>query len=180
MLTSQPFKIPASTLAATIMKRWIGDHIVTLAMPPFILTFFGALFDLKILVVALMLVFVIIPPIMMIVYFYHAMSPTAAFSILRHSVSVDTSGLTFTYLPEENPVGQGIHDETKDSAIPAREPEHVSWDRIARIDETSASIVVTLNDSPYSIILIPRDAFDGQSDWVNFRSNIRSAGQIMR
>lgn len=162
------------------MKRWIGDHIVMLAMPPFILAFFGVLFDLRILVVALMLVFVIIPPIMMIVYFYHAMSPTAAFSILRHFVSVDTSGLTFTYIPDENPAGQEIHDETKDTAIPAREPGHISWDRIARIDETSASMVITLDDSPYSIILIPRDAFDGQSDWINFRSNLKSAGQIVR
>lgn len=149
MITTESFKVEASTLTRIIMKQWIKKHILILSLPPVILLFFGTLFDLRLVIVALMYVFVIIPPIMMIVYFYHAMSPEARYSLLPHSVACDSEGLHINYLP---------HD---DISLP-RDPEIIPWTKISSYKASSTEITLILSLSAYSIIYIPYTAFDDQ------------------
>lgn len=147
MITTEPFKVEASTLTGIIMKQWIKKHILILSLPPVILLFFGTLFDLRLVIVALMYIFVIIPPIMMIVYFYHAMSPEARYSLLPHTVSCDSEGLLINYLP---------HDDT---TLP-RDQEIIPWSKISSHKASSTGIILFLSLSAYSIIYIPYSAFD--------------------
>ncbi|MCM1094006.1 MAG: hypothetical protein NC421_08630 [Lachnospiraceae bacterium] len=147
MITTEPFKVEASTLTGIIMRQWIKKHILILSLPPVILLFFGTLFDLRLVIVALMYIFVIIPPIMMIVYFYHAMSPEARYSLLPHTVSCDSEGLHINYLPID------------DTSLP-RDPEIISWPKISSYKISSTGITIFLSLSTYSIIYIPYIVFD--------------------
>lgn len=147
MITTQPFKVEASTLAGIIMKRWVKNHILFLLLPPVILIFFGSLFDLRLVIVALMAIFVIIPPIMMIVYFYHALSPETRFSLLPHTLSCDDTGITISYIDTG-------------SDFPAKDAEHISWSEISSVKSDSMQILITLSLSKYSLISIPKTAFD--------------------
>ncbi|MBD5267849.1 MAG: hypothetical protein HDS41_06715 [Bacteroides sp.] len=149
MITTQPFKVDASTLAGIIMKLWVKNHIMFLLLPPAILIFFGSLFDLRLVIVALMTIFVIIPPIMMIVYFYHALSPETRYSLLPHTLACDDTGITISYIDT-------------DSDFPARDAEHISWSEISSIKSDSTRILITLSLSEYSLILIPKTAFDDE------------------
>jgi len=147
MITTEPFKVEASTLTGIIMKQWIKKHILILSLPPAILLFFGSLFDLRFVIVGLMYIFVIIPPIMMIVYFYHALSPEARYSLLPHTVSCGREGLHINYLPYD------------DTSLP-RAPEIIPWTKISSYKATSTGIKLFLSLSAHSIIYIPYTAFD--------------------
>lgn len=154
MITTGTFKVEASTLARIIMQLWVKNHIIQLALPPLILLFFGSLLDLRFVIVALMLVFVIIPPIMMTVYFYHAASPDARYSVLPHSLHMDEKGITFTYYP--------IDENT-----PARESETVDWEKIGHMQLKRDGFILTLSHASYSIIYVPSTAFENQKKMLS-------------
>ncbi len=149
MITTLPFKVEASSLGKIILKIWSKNHFLALLTPPIILLSIGAIWDLRFIIIALMAIFIVIPLIMMLVYFYYALAPEIGYSLLPHTISCNDSGLDIIYFKY-------------DDDIPAKAPEHISWTKIATISIDSKGIIIHLRVSPYSIIFIPESAFDNQ------------------
>lgn len=145
-MTTDIYKVGASTLATYIMKLWCRRNWWLIALPPAACLVLAAAVDVKFLLIALMMVFVILPPIMITVYFYHALAPEARMSILPHRTQLSEEGLRLVYEPMAED-------------IPARDDDMITWSRIKGIKTTQEYIAYRLDSGKYCILLIPRSAF---------------------
>lgn len=92
--------------------------------------------------VALMLIFLLYPSLMMMIYFYHAMSPEAQRALLPQSVTVSNNGITVDY-----------HDERKTPS------EIFKREEIMSITSGKNGITVRVRGPHYRHIYIPASAF---------------------
>jgi len=143
-MTTAQFKISPSRLAAGIMKKWLADNWWMLAIAPTVSLMLAVMGDLRFLFVALIMIFVVIPPVMFIVYFYYGMTPAARYSILLHRVTADTAGLHIIYEAED------------ENTSPPR-PELIGWADIAETRLDNDNLYIHLRKPRYSLVIIPVD-----------------------
>lgn len=100
-ITTKPFRISPSTYASAIMKQWASTWWWAVALLP--LCSISAAFataDIRYLMLALVLVCLVIPPAMLFVYYYYALSEHARLNIPLHSVACDGTDLTIDFYPD--------------------------------------------------------------------------------
>lgn len=117
MVSTEIYKVGAPALATAIMKLWIRRNWWAMALGPALCLVTAATVDVKFVYIALMMVFVVLPPVMITVYFYHALSPEARMTVLPHRVVKEAGGLRIIY--------EGADEDT-----PPRVDDFIPWSRI--------------------------------------------------
>ncbi len=159
-LQTLPYRVTAPQLASQITRLWLADYWLALAAVPVLCLIAGAVFDLRLVFVALILVFLIIPGIVFMVYFYYGVSPHCRFSILPHSMIIDSSGLRVDY-------------KSEDDTTPAHAPETINWSQLTIVDATAKSIIMQYGSSRYSLIIIPPTAFESEEEFLAAKKIIK-------
>lgn len=160
-MTTETYKVGAPTLATYIMKQWCRRNWWVMALPPAICLVLAATVDVKFVLIALMMVFVVLPPIMITVYFYHALAPEARMTILPHRAEILPDGIRLVYEP--------LAED-----IPARPDDMITWQRIKEAKVTPEHIAYRLTPGKYCIMLIPRSAFktpEAYNGWIIAQNN---------
>ncbi len=155
IMETEIFKVSPSIYMRTLMAMWIKRNWWAIALPVAACIALALTVDVKFVYVALMMVFVVIPPIMMIVYFYHALSPESRMSILLHKLTLDDNGITVTYEP--------IDEDT-----PAPRPATLAWSEIKCVTYSRNAMVYRLTSGRYSILYLPYASFaskEGLRQW---------------
>lgn len=130
----------ARHLLAIFIERWWWMFVIPMAA----LLLLG-MTDVRWLIVALMLLLVVSPGVLLLVYFNYALTPDTARRVLPQRVIVnDSEGFVIEYAQPDD-FGHRHPDE------------HISADRILRIDDAGSMIVLRLKSSPYSIIILPTE-----------------------
>lgn len=75
LLSTNSFAISSTTYVRRILKRWTSRHIFLLASAIVILLSLGIIINIAFLIVALMVIFIIIPTGLMFVYYFYALNP---------------------------------------------------------------------------------------------------------
>lgn len=145
-MTTEVYKTGAHALAGYIMKQWMRRNWWVMALPPAVCLALAAIVDIKFVLIALIMVFVVLPPIMITVYFYHALAPEARMSILPHRITADDRGLRIIYEPPSDD-------------LPARPDDMIPWSRITKTTVTTTLIAYRLDSGRYTAILLPATAF---------------------
>lgn len=145
-MTTEVYKMGAHSLATYIMKQWIKRNWWIIAIPPAICIALAIAVDIKFAFIALIMVFIMLPPAMITVYFYHALAPEARMTILPHRVTMTDDGLTISYEPPAED-------------IPARDDDFIGWSRIKATKTGMEQIAYRLDSGKYCMVLIPRSAF---------------------
>ncbi len=177
-MTTAQFNVTPSRLAASIMRLWLRDNWWTLAIAPAISLMLAAMGDVRFLFVALILIFVVIPPVMFIIYFYYGMTPEARFSILPHRVTADNAGLHIIYAP--------CDDETA-----PRSPDTIDRRDLYGATLDDKYLYVRLRAPRYALVMIPVDSLHADAgpyngpaasptavahQWLNFLQNRIKSG----
>lgn len=153
-MTTPPHKVHPQTLVRILMSMWIKRNWWWIATPAVIaLIVAAALHDLRFVLVALIWVFLVAPPIMIMVYFYHALSPEARYSIRWHTITITREGIVINY-PEE------AREEEGDATYPVLPDDIISWEQITSSENLPQYTVITLHDNPYKVIIIPTSIWD--------------------
>ena len=161
-MTSEIYKISPSRLAATITRYWLADYWWTLVIAPAIALMVGAMGDTRFLLVALILIFLVIPPAVFFIYFYYGLSPAARFSILPHRIEANDNGLTFTFYHPDDTESENGHTPTS--------TETIVWHDIKSVATDSETLTFRLGNGSYSFILLPASALSDTGDPVKWRS----------
>lgn len=156
-----PYRVTAPQLAAQITRLWLADHWLALAAVPVVCLIAGAVFDLRFVFVALILIFLIMPGIVFTVYFYYGLSPECRFSLLPHRMIIDCTALTVDYISDD------------DDRQP-RAPETIDWSQLTFIDTAPDKIIMQYGSSRYSLIIIPRTAFENDEDLLTAKKIIKN------
>lgn len=98
--------------------------------------------DLRYVLVALMLIFIVIPGLLALVYFYAALTPTAALCVLpKHLIIEKGKNITVVYEPLKR----------NDEIVSPRKPETIFWNDITKWEHTGNQTVATT--ASYSLIV---------------------------
>lgn len=126
MVTTDYFKVPVSAMVRYLLGRWLKIWGIALAAVPIIFIAVSvALHDIRWALVALMLVMVLIPSIILIIFYSQALRPETARAIIPHRLVIcHGQWVRIEYRPDP------------DRRVPA--DELIPWDSIRYLRDCGA------------------------------------------
>lgn len=175
-MTTPPHKVHPHTLVRLLMTEWIKRNWWWIAIPPVTaIVVAAALHDLRFLLVALIWVFLVAPPVMIIVYFYYALSPEARYSIRLHTITATPQGITISYPPEPSPEPDEAGAQNPTEATPqAFADDFIPFAEITSVKNHPQYLAIYLG-SPYKIILIPHSIWDTPASATAFLRSLSTS-----
>lgn len=156
------------------MHLWLPRYGWTLLLPILLCTAVGLIFDERFLLIALMLVFIVVPMLMSFLYTYYMLTPEARRAVIRKRVEIDdNNSLRLVYLPEEKKEGaDGVKPASERTLLPIAsdkecaplpplpvpDPETIPWTDIIAVKSTSRFRVYLLKGPRLNFVLIPWEA----------------------
>ena len=129
-----------------VAEVWSGRWWWAIVLPVISCFALGMALNPAFVFVAFMIVFLIVPLVMMFLYFYHALTPEARMAILSKRLRISPeSGIEVVY----EPIGES-------ESAPAS--THVSWDEVTDIEYRNRDVMMHLSGSRYRFMLVPYDA----------------------
>ena len=162
MTETAPFTTTSGRYLSTLIGLWLPRHGWKIALPLIAVAAAGIILpDARLILVALMLLFIVMPMGMSFLYTYYMLTPEARRAILPKQVMIAPGEyIRLHYLPSEKPETEKT-DETDGTAIdtfPVPADETIPWTDIRRVKLTSSAIVYILNTKRLQFILIPSSA----------------------
>lgn len=146
-----PFTTRAGDYLSVLLSLWFPRYGWMLMIPIAVCALVGIVYDERFLLIALMLVFIVIPMLSSFLYPYYMLTPEARRAVVRKEVEiVEGKHLRLVYLREEG-------DSTDSRPVP--EPETIPWGDVIRVKYTARFRVYILKAPRLSFLLIPHGAF---------------------
>lgn len=174
MTTTQAFSTTSGDYLSVLLRLWLPRYGWTIVLPILLCSAVGFIVDERFLLIALMLMFIVIPMLMSFLYTYYMLAPEARRAVIRKRVEIDDNrSLRLVYLPDEKKEGSKggkpaaertllpIASE-KDRAplppLPVPDPETIPWTDIIAVKSTSRFKVYLLKGPRLNFVLIPWEA----------------------
>ena len=87
-LSEQPFRMGRGDFARKMFHFWGITPLLLLCALALVGIFAGFLIDIRYSILALMVVFILMPTVMMFLYYYHGLSENCRFNIVDHNLYV--------------------------------------------------------------------------------------------
>lgn len=121
---------------------FLADNWLWLAMPIAICGILAVFVDVRFVIVALMVLFIVLPMILALLFFYYGLSPEARWSIMEKNMLIDPKGISLAFTDER----------MKTHAI--------SWDDMRYIIEKDDVVMLMLKGKRYTCFMLPTSAVD--------------------
>ncbi len=136
----------------TVSEEWLSRYWPALVLPVAICVAIGLVFDPAFTFVAFMLLCIVLPMVMMMLYFNHALTPEASMAVRPHIMAIGPdSGIDVTFAPDP---------------VTGREytPVHIDWQEISQAEIRSDDVVLRFHDRNFRYVIIPYSALIGDDD----------------
>ena len=97
---------------------------------------------MRFIIVALMVLFIAMPMILSLLYFYYGFSPEARWSIMEKDVDINNEGATMTFTD------------------PRMKTHAIRWDDVREIIIKNDALLLMLNGKRYTCLMLPSSAVD--------------------
>lgn len=136
----------------TVAEAWLGHYWWVLALPVITCFAVGSVINVAFTSVSFVLLCLILPLIMMMLYFNYAITPEAAMAVRPHIIKID--------------IRRGIDIEFADNPDTGRtySPVHIDWQEIDTVEYRSSDTAITFRNRNYRFLIIPYYSFDSESD----------------
>lgn len=152
--TSEAFTITPGEYLKVLLSLWIPKYGYLIALPIVLCLVIGLAFDVRFALIAIMLIFIVVPMLSSFLYPYYMLAPEARRSVICKRVEIaEKEYLKLCYLKEE----KGEEDINDKRILP--EDETIRWEDIKRIRYSPRYRIYVLNTPRLSFILIPHTAF---------------------
>lgn len=99
-VVTETFSVTSGGYLRELVSLWFVRNWWTIVLPP---APFAALYvltgDLRWAMVSLMAVFIVLPMLLCLLYFWHMLAPEVRLSLLRHKAEISRDGLRIVYSP---------------------------------------------------------------------------------
>ena len=110
-----------------LFAMFLADYWLWMAMPLAVCAILAIWIDVRFIIVAMMVLFIIMPMLLALLYFYYGFSPEARWSIMEKTVTLDENGITLDFTDE-------------------RMKKHaIRWDDVLCIIEKDDAVMLMLN-----------------------------------
>lgn len=157
LMTTEIYRLKPSAYVRQIMVRWLWRYWWALLLPVAAMLVLGAAVDVRFIFVALMLLFLIAPFALFHVYFSYALKPEAAASSGWQRLELDDDATLRTV--RATAPGSEHPDPGAGTVI-----AEVSVREMRGVTTSGAAVAVVTGKRPDSLIVIPDEAFSGDSD----------------
>ena len=121
---------------------FLADNWLWMVLPVAVCGMLAIFIDVRFIIVALMILFVILPMLLALLYFYYGLSPEARWSIMEKTATIDDSGITLDFADE-------------------RMKKHVILrDDVRSIIEKDHALIIMLRGKRYTCLMLPASAVD--------------------
>ena len=173
MKKTNPFVTTSGDYLSVLLSLWLPRYGWLVITPILVCGVLGAVFDERLMLVALMLLFIVVPMLMSFLYTYYMLTPEARRAVIRKTVEIDEGrSIRLTYLPDEKredaknrskrmllPIAKDEEAEPQMPALPVPDPEKIDWSEVIGVKYTSRFTVYLLRGVRLTFLLIPHSAF---------------------
>lgn len=145
--TTSEFSISPNDYLKIETKRWLSKYWCIPLLPIIALFLYGVIFDIRFLLLSLILLFVIVPKILLLVYFSRALNPEIRQQLIKKQIIVNPEkSLQVIFIPADE-------DHTSASSPSWQIP----WTDIQSISRSGRHLILDINTSK-QLLIIPLDA----------------------
>lgn len=136
-MTIESCSVTAGVYMRRLCTMFLVDNWLWMVAPVAVCAMLAVWIDVRIIIVALMLLFVLMPMVLALLYFYYGLSPEARWSIMEKSATVDDQGVTLHFTDE-------------------RMKTHViRWGDVRTIIEMDDALLLMLKGKRYTCLMLP-------------------------
>lgn len=137
-MTIEPCSVSSGTYMRHLCAMFLADNWLWMVAPLALCAVFAVWIDARFIIVAMMVLFIIMPMLLALLYFYYGFSPEARWSIMEKTVTLDENGITLDF----------TDDRMKKHAI--------RWDDVHYIIEKDDAVMLMLNGGRrYTCLMLP-------------------------
>ena len=134
--------VTSSVYMRHLCSLFLADNWLWMVLPVAICAVLAIWIDVRFIIVALMVLFVVLPMILALLYFYYGFSPEARWSIMEKTATLDNEGITLSFTDE-------------------RMKKHaIRWDDVRYIIEKNDVIMLMLTGKRYTCLMLPASVVD--------------------
>ena len=116
---------------------FLADNWLWMVLPVAVCAMLAIFIDVRFVIVAMMVLFIVLPMVLALLFFYYGLSPEARWSIMEKSLNIDENGITLDFTDER----------MKKHVIPK--------DGVRSIIEKDDVLILMLNGRRYTCLMIP-------------------------
>ena len=120
-----------------LCSMFLADNWLWMVLPVAVCGMLAYFIDVRFIIVAMMILFVILPMLLSLLYFYYGLSPEARWSIMEKTTTFDDSGITLDFADER----------MKKHVIPRED--------VLNIIEKDDTLIIMLRGKRYTSLMIP-------------------------
>ena len=121
---------------------FLADNWLWLILPVAVCGILAIFIDVRFVIVAMMVLFIVLPMILALLYFYYGLSPEARWSIMEKTAVINDEGITLNFVDE-------------------RMKTHViRWNDVRSIIEEEDVLLLMLRGKRYTCLMLPTSAVD--------------------
>ena len=137
MMTIENCSVTAGTYMRHLCMMFLADNWLWMVAPVAVCAVLAVWIDVRFVIVALMVLFVVMPMLLALLYFYYGFSPEARWSIMEKSATVDGQSITLHFTDE-------------------RMKTHViQWGDVRTIIEKDDALLLMLKGKRYTCLMLP-------------------------
>lgn len=176
-LCSEPYKMNGLRFASEMIFRYGGTWLLSLSAVGVIGIVAGIVVDLRWLVLALMVVFIVIPMVMAYIYYYYGLRKECYVNVVEHTARIDDESIVMTLLlPSAAQVEDTESEETENNVIDCSASDSTVEKRrvdvafpysdLKRLEMGMNSIVIKFKINRKGFLWIPANAFTDEAQFV--------------
>ena len=116
---------------------FLADNWLWMVLPVAVCGMLAIFIDVRFVIVAMMVLFIVLPMVLALLFFYYGLSPEARWSIMEKSLNIDENGITLDFTDER----------MKKHVIPK--------DGVRSIIEKDDVLILMLNGRRFTCLMIP-------------------------
>lgn len=141
-MTIETCSVPSGTYMRHLCAMFLADNWLWMVLPVALCGVLAVWFDVRFVIVALMVLFIVLPMVLALLYFYYGLSPEARWSIMPKTVTIEDQGLTLAFTDE-------------------RMKKHViAWDDVRDIIEKDDVLMLMTPGRRYTCLMLPSSVID--------------------
>ena len=134
--------VTAGSYMRELCLMFLADNWLWLVMPVAVCAMLAIWVDVRFAIVAMMVLFIVLPMVLALLYFYYGLSQEARWSIMDKSVTIDDEGITLEFTDER----------MKTHVIPR--------DNVRHIIEKDDVVMLMLDGKRYTCLMLPASVVD--------------------
>lgn len=134
--------IPADGYMRQLCGMFLSENWLWMLLPVALCGVLAVWVDVRFIIVALMVLFIVLPMVLALLYFYYGFSPEARWSIMDKDVDIDEEGIRLTF------------------SDPRMKTHIIPWDNVRDIIENEQVLMLRLARKRYTLFILPKSVIN--------------------